>query len=125
MGTYFRPYTGAPVDLISRIDSGRSEFLIFALTPPRLATDREHAQEIADATIARLAPIGLDGLILYDIDDEADRNPAERTFPFMPTLAPADYLADHFGGWDRPVIIYRASSKYAPAEPPAWLSAQD
>ncbi len=113
------------MDLISRIDTGGSEFLIFALTPPRLATDRERAQEIADATIARLHPLGLDGLILYDIDDEADRNPAERPFPFMPTLDPADYLADHFGGWDTPVIVYRAVSKYAPGELRAWLSAQD
>src|SRR5438128_12586925 len=101
------PDTVAPVDLISRIDSGRSEFLIFALTPPRLATDRERAQEIADATIARLRPLGLDGLILYDIDDEADRNPAERPFPFMPTLDPAAYLAHQFGAWDTPVIVYR------------------
>jgi hypothetical protein len=117
--------TVRPVDLISRIDAGQSEFLIFALTPPRLATDRERAQEIADATIARLGPLGLDGLILYDIDDEADRNPAERPFPFMPTLDPADYLADHFGTWPTPVIVYRAVSKYAPAELRAWLSAQD
>jgi hypothetical protein len=113
------------VDVISRIATGRSEFLIFALTPPRLATDRERAQEIADATIARLGPLGLDGLILYDIDDEADRNPAERPFPFMPTLDPADYLANHFGGWDTPVIVYRAVSKYAPGELRAWLLAQD
>jgi hypothetical protein len=113
------------VDLISRIDAGRGEFLIFALTPPRLATDRERAQEIADATIARLAPLGLDGLILYDIDDEADRNPAERPFPFMPTLDPADYLAEHFATWHTPVIVYRAVSKYAPTELGAWLSAQD
>jgi hypothetical protein len=113
------------VSLVSRIGDGRGEFLIFALTPPRLETDRERAQEIADATIARLAPLGLDGLILYDIDDESDRNPAERPFPFMPTLDPADYLADQFGAWDTPVIVYRAVGKYAAPELRAWLSAQD
>lgn len=114
-----------PVDLIRRIEAGQGEFLLFALTPPRLATDREHAQEIADATVARLRPLGLDGLILYDIDDETERNPAERPFPFMPTLDPADYLANHLGTWPTPVIVYRAVSKYAPAELRAWLSAQD
>jgi hypothetical protein len=113
------------VNLISRIETGRSEFLIFAITPPRLSTNRERAQEIADATIARLGPLGLDGLILYDIDDEADRNPAERPFPFMPTLDPADYIANQFGGWDTPVIVYRAVSEYAPGELRAWLAAQD
>src|SRR4051794_41760582 len=83
--------TVSPVDLIRRIDAGQGEFLLFALTPPRLATDRKRAQEIADVTVARLRPLGLDGLILYDVDDEAERNPVERPFPFMPTLDPADY----------------------------------
>src|SRR3712207_7447335 len=42
------------------------------------------------------------GLILYDIEDETDRNPAQRPFPFMPTLDPADYLADHLTAWPAP-----------------------
>ena len=117
--------TVSPVDLIRRIDAAHGEFLLFAITPPRLATDHERAQEIADATVARLRPLDLDGLILYDIDDETDRNPAERPFPFTPTLDPADYLADHLGAWPTPVIVYRAVSKYAPAELRTWLSAQD
>lgn len=113
------------MNLIRQIESGKGEFLLFALTPPTLATDRERAQEIADATIARLEPLGLDGVILYDIDDESDRNPAERPFPFTPTIDPADYLADHLGTWTTPVIVYRAVSKYAPAELRTWLSGQD
>src|SRR6476659_9817625 len=100
------------------------QILLFALTPPRLATAAGRVQEIADATIARLRGLDLDGLILYDIDDEAERNPAERPFPFMPTLDPADYLADHLSTWPTPVIVYRAVSKYAPQELRAWLSAQ-
>ena len=113
------------MDLISRIDAGQGEFLLFALTPPRLATDRERAQEIADVTVARLLPIGLDGLILYDIDDEAERNPDERPFPFMPTLDPADVRAKHLQSGPAPVIVYRAVSKYAPDDLRAWMSAQD
>jgi hypothetical protein len=96
------------LDLIRRIDAGHGEFLLFALTPPRLATDRERAQEIADTTVARLRPLGLDGLILYDIDDETDRNPAERPFPFMPTLDPADYLARHLGTMRGATIAQRS-----------------
>lgn len=113
------------MDLIRRIEAGHGEFLLFALTPPRLATDRERVQEIADTTIARLRPVGLDGLILYDIDDETERNPTERPFPFMPTLDPADYLGNHLGTWSTPVIVYRAVGKYAPDDLRAWLSVQD
>src|SRR3712207_1226640 len=110
------------LDLIRRIEAGQGDFLVFALTPPRLATKPDQAQDIADATIARLLPLDLDGLILYDIDDETDRNPAERPFPFMPTLDPADYLADQLAAWPAPVVVYRAVSKYAPAELRSWFS---
>ena len=113
------------MNLIRRIEAGHGEFLLFALTPPRLATEPGQVREIAAVTAARLRPLGLDGLILYDIADEAERNPAERPFPFMPTLDPADYLADHLGAWRTPVIVYRAVSKYTPTELRAWLSAQD
>jgi hypothetical protein len=113
------------VDLIRRIQDGKGEFLLFALTPPRLTTTPERAQEIADATVARLRPLELDGLILYDIDDETQRNPAERPFPFMPTLDPADYHASHLATWPTPVIVYRAVGKYPPEELRSWLVAQD
>jgi hypothetical protein len=117
--------TVSPVDLIRQIESGQGEFLLFAFTPPTLATDGERAQEIADATIARLLPLDLDGVILYDIDDESSRNPEERPFPFTPTIDPADYLAKQFAAWPKPAIVYRAVSKYAPEDLQAWLSAQD
>ena len=117
--------TLSPVDLIQRIAAGQGEFLLFAITPPRHDTDRERAQEIADTTVARLRPVGVDGLILYDIDDETERNPAERPFPFMPTLDPADFLTDHLGTWETPVIVYRAVAKYDAESLRAWFAAQD
>jgi hypothetical protein len=113
------------MDLVRRIQGGEGGFLIFAVTPPRLATDRDRAQEIADATTARLSTLDLDGLILYDIDDETSRNPSERPFPFMPTLDPADYIADHLAAWVQPVVVYRAVGKYTTDELRSWLSVQD
>jgi hypothetical protein len=49
-------------------------------------------------------------LVLYDIADEAARNPTERPFPFVPTLDPATFLADNLASWSAPVIVYRAVS---------------
>ena len=113
------------MSVIDRVADGTGEFLLFALTPPRLATAGDRAQEIADATLARLEPLGLDGLLLYDIADETARNPAQRPFPFMPTLDPAAYLADNLRRWSAPVIVYRAVSKYERAELRNWLAEQD
>ena len=103
----------------------QGEFLLFALTPPRQATSSERSQEIADATLRRLEPLDLDGLVLYDIDDESDRNPEERPFPFLPTMDPADYLSRHVNGWNVPVVVYRAVGKYAEAQLRTWLGAQE
>jgi hypothetical protein len=67
----------------------------------------------------------VDGLILYDIDDEADRNPEERPFPFLPTMDPADYLDRHLKTWGTPVVVYRATAKYTEQELLDWMASQD
>lgn len=113
------------MDLQRRIVKREGEFLLFAVTPPRLSTDMARAREIAEVTVERLRPLDVDGLILYDIDDESDRNPEERPFPFLPTMDPADYLEHHLWGWETPVVVYRATGKYAEAEIRSWTQQQD
>lgn len=112
------------MDLRQRITDRVGEFLLFAVTPPRQSTPPERAQEIADATLRRLDGLRPDGLVLYDIDDESDRNPAERPFPFTPTMDPASYLARHLSGLDLPVVVYRAVGKYEEADLRRWLVGQ-
>ncbi len=112
------------MDLQRRIASGTGEFLLFAVTPPRLTTEPQEAARIAAKTIERLRPVGVDGLVLYDIDDESDRNPEERPFPFLPTMDPAEYLARDLAELDVPAIVYRAVSKYPEERLRAWLSDQ-
>jgi len=113
------------VELQQRIAHRRGEFVIFAVTPPRLTTGPEQTRQIAEVTLARLRPLGIDGLILYDIDDESDRNSDERPFPFLPTMDPADYLSRDLAGLDVPAIVYRAVSKYAEGNLRFWLRDQD
>ena len=113
------------VELQQRIADRTGEFLVFALTPPKLATEPEQTRQIAEVTLERLRPVGIDGLILYDIDDESDRNPNERPFPFLPTMDPAEYLARDLVGLDVPAIVYRAVSKHAEDDLRSWLSDQD
>lgn len=99
--------------------------MLFAVTPPRRSTAADRLPGIARATVERLRHLDLDGLILYDIDDESSRNPDERPFPFSPTLDPSDYRADHLHQWDLPVIVYRAVGKYQRDELATWLTDQD
>ncbi|MDX3802004.1 5,10-methylenetetrahydrofolate reductase [Streptomyces sp. AK04-3B] len=99
--------------------------LLFGITPPRLSTTPERIREITAATLARLDFLDVDGLALYDIADESDRNPAERPFPYLPTIDPAVYHAEYLGGWNRPAVIYRCVGKYTEAELRTWLRMAD
>jgi hypothetical protein len=103
----------------------RGGMLLFGITPPRRSATPDRIKEIAEVTLGRLAPLDLDGLILYDIDDESDRNPEERPFPYLPTMDPATFHSDYLGGWDRAVVLYRCVGKYAEEELRAWLDEAD
>jgi 5,10-methylenetetrahydrofolate reductase len=103
----------------------RSGVLLFSVTPPKRSTAEERIKEIAEVTLERLGGLDLDGLILYDIDDESDRNPEERPFPFLATLDPASYYEAHLSTWTQPVIIYRCVGKYAEDELRDWMRDAD
>lgn len=113
------------MDVAARIRAGQGDFVLFAVTPPRQSTPAERLPDIARATIERLERLDLDGLVLYDIDDESARNPAERPFPFSATVDPSDYRSDHLQAWPMPVVVYRAVAKYGREDLRSWLSAQD
>jgi Methylenetetrahydrofolate reductase len=113
------------VDVEMRIRAGQGGFLLFAVTPPRQSTPADRLPDIARATVERLDHLNLDGLVLYDIDDESSRNPVERPFPFSPTIDPSEYRAEHLQGWPTPVIVYRAVGKYQREDLRTWLSRQD
>jgi hypothetical protein len=117
--------TGSRPGLHRMLAEARSGVLLFSLTPPRRNATQERIREIAAVTLQRLAPLDVDGLILYDIDDESDRNPDERPFPYLPTMDPARFHAEHLDGWDRPAVIYRCVGKYDEADLADWLRQAD
>ncbi|MDO9486578.1 MAG: 5,10-methylenetetrahydrofolate reductase [Actinomycetota bacterium] len=113
------------MDLRERIAGGLGGFVLFGLTPPRQAMPLEEVQRIADLTLKRLEAIDIDGLVIYDIDDESDRNSGARPFPYLPTMDPADFYTHHLDAWDKPVIVYRSVGKYPQASIRDWLLKQD
>ncbi len=112
------------MELRQRISERRGGAVLFGMTPPRTSTTPEGVRQVAERTMQRLEPLDIDGLIVYDIDDESDRNPEERPFPYMPTLDPAEFV-DQLDGWKKPVVIYRCVGKYQPQTLGGWLGEQD
>ena len=105
--------TATAAELLARTRDG---VLLYGLTPPRQTSTRDQADTIAEAALTRLRSVQVDGLILYDVDAEADRSAAPRPFPFMPMMDPADFLDRHLADWTGPVVVYRAVGKYTEDE---------
>jgi hypothetical protein len=114
--------TTGTAQLLARTRDGA---LLYGLTPPRGTITPEQADAVAETALARLRSVQVDGLILYDVDAEADRSSAPRPFPFMPIMDPAVFLDRHLAGWAAPVVVYRAVGKYTGDELSEWLSEAD
>jgi len=62
--------TTSAAELLARTRDG---VLLYGLTPPRATITSEQADAVAEAALTRLQSVQVDGLILYDVDAEADR----------------------------------------------------
>lgn len=109
-------------ETFAQILDGDREVLLYAMTPPRVTTSPERAQEIADATLARLEGLDVDALILYDLDDESDRVDDERPFPYLETVDPAEFLRGPLAAWSGNAVVYRCVGKYDEDELTTFLT---
>jgi len=108
--------------LIDKINNRESGIIVYGITPPKAGTEADKIADIAQKQIERLAHQDIDGLILYDIQDEESRTSVERPFPFMETLDSFDYSQSHLAQLNVPKIVYRSVGKYSEPELSAYLS---
>ncbi|HEU5178896.1 MAG TPA: hypothetical protein VFU24_15705 [Burkholderiales bacterium] len=94
---------------------------VYGITPPKLATPTEALAEIARVQRERIAALGADGLVVYDIQDESERNAQPRPFPFFPLLDSAEYAERHLGQLPVDKIVYRCVHRLPRADFLAWL----
>jgi len=95
--------------------------LLYGITPPKIHTPAEKILEIAARQRERLDGTGIDGLVLYDIQDESSRNRAPRPFPFMETLNPYEYTETYLSELKVPKIIYNSIGKYTSDSFAGWI----
>lgn len=102
--------------LVDKIKNRENGIVLYGITPPKKGTAADKIEEISARQIERLQALDIDGLVLYDIQDEVSRTPQERPFPFMETLDSFDYSNTYLKNLKIPKIIYRAVGKYSEAE---------
>ncbi|MDA3851581.1 MAG: hypothetical protein PF447_09945, partial [Spirochaetaceae bacterium] len=77
--------------LIIKIRAKEKPLLFYGFTPPKRNNDIVKNIEISQRRMVRLEETPIDGLVIYDIQDESSRHKAQRPFPFLPTLEPMEY----------------------------------
>ncbi|WP_169777815.1 methylenetetrahydrofolate reductase [Campylobacter curvus] len=101
--------------LIQKIKNNEAGILLYGLTPPKENLTSEETAAIATKQIARLEGQNIDGIVLYDLQDESSRTNEERPFEFIKTTPPETYyetyLKKHFKA-----VIYKAVGKYSEVE---------
>lgn len=107
--------------LKDKIKSCKSGILFYGITPPKAKHTQEEIQIIAQKHIDRIQNLDIDGLVLYDIQDEADRTQEERPFPFIQTIEPTFYSETYLNDLKIPRIVYKAVGKYSEEEMITWL----
>jgi hypothetical protein len=107
--------------LVDQLSSRKSGICLYGFAPPKQATPSDQLEAIVAQQLVRLGSLPVDGLIVYDIQDETDRVSTPRPFPFLPTLDPEVYAHEHLGRLAVPKIIYRCVHRDTPDGFVRWL----
>ncbi len=109
------------MDLPARLtDAGQPVFL-YGTTPPRAGASAGQVFTAAEKLGERLRGLPVDGIVVYDIQDESGRTSQPRPFPFVATVDPRSYsslLAQHTG---LATITYKALGQLDEPQWRTWL----
>lgn len=107
--------------LAEKLISRTAGICLYGFAPPKQATPSEQLDAIVAQQLVRLGSLPVDGLIVYDIQDEAERVSTPRPFPFLPTLNPEVYAHQYLGSLPVPKIVYRCVNRDTPDSFVRWL----
>jgi hypothetical protein len=93
--------------LLAQIAQRRPGICLYGFAPPKRTTQPDQLASIAAQQVERLNALDVDGVIIYDIQDEAERTSEPRPFPFLPTIAPEEYSRLHLAALAKPRVVYR------------------
>ena len=109
------------MDLAAKLADPRGMVLLYGTTPPREGSPAALVQSAADKLAERIGRLPLDGLIVYDLQDESARTVVPRPFPFARTIDSRVYAATLGRLTGRQVVTYKCVGDLDEARWQAWL----
>ncbi len=108
--------------LLDKIRSRQGGIVLYGITPPKSNNTPERVREISKKHMARIEQLDIDGLIIYDIQDETDRTKEERPFDFIHTVDPSLYSQHYLKELNVPKVVYRCVGNYDKERFTSWLN---
>jgi len=100
----------------------RKALRLYGTTPPRAGSSEQVVRNAAQKLALRVAALPLDGVVVYDIQDESGRTANPRPFAFTGTIDPRAYsklLREQTG---KPAITYKCVGAHDESSWNDWLS---
>src|SRR5690242_11461531 len=107
--------------LLQKILNKEAGILTYGMTPPKAGYTAEKIVEISQKQVDRIKALEIDALLLYDVQEEAERVEQERPFPYLQTIDPAIFCDQYLSGLPVPKIIYRSVGNYSREQFIGWL----
>jgi 5,10-methylenetetrahydrofolate reductase len=107
--------------LKARLSDPRASVLLYGTTPPRADSGEDAVRSAAERLAERLRPLPLDGVVVYDIQDESGRTQVPRPFAFTGTIDPRVYSRTLTGLTGKPAINYKCVGTLDESGWKAWL----
>lgn len=108
--------------LKAKLSDPRQPVLLFGTTPPRAGSPPDAVHAAADKLAERLRRVPIDGVVVYDIQDESGRTSVPRPFAFTGTIDPRDYSRILARLTGKPAINYKCVSALDEPAWSAWLT---
>ena len=110
------------MNLQSKLLDPRQFISFYGTTAPRADLPQERVIRAADKLAERIRALPLDGIVVYDVQDEPGRSAEPRPFPFLPTLDSRVYAKLLHERIAQPVVTYKSISNISTAQWHPWLT---
>ena len=111
--------------LVDKIKNKEAGIVLYGMTPPKENTSIEKVRDIASKHLDRIKKLDIDGIVLYDIQDESARNIESRPFPFLPTFEPQKYSSNFLQELDLPKVLFQCVGKHEERSLRDWMNQND
>ncbi|MGH8705086.1 MAG: hypothetical protein ACREUO_06675 [Burkholderiales bacterium] len=108
--------------LKDKLLDSRQAVRLYGTTPPRAGSAEEFVRGAAAKLAERVRALPLDGIVVYDIQDESGRTHVARPFAFTGTIDPRAYARLLAAQSGKPTIVYKCVGELNEDGWQSWLA---